>query len=251
MSYPRYISPALGSTQQIAVSPAITPASPGLYCGFVSVPMVFADCNYDTHADKSSVAQAQPFLCSRIVVEQFVKLLTRLHLIEPFLLGPAFFESTQKLLACFHRYAECALGENHHPIAESGQIAKRKQRAFPKLRHVCQQRQIDLTGKIAKLLSALQCFREDCVGARFHVPLRPIDCSIEILDRARVRTRYDHEIGVAPRTYRRFDSFRHLFNIDQRFSGQMSAALGKFLVFDVTTGQTCCFKLAYCTRDIF
>src|SRR5438132_1180366 len=89
MSYPRYISPAAGSTQQIAVSPAITPASPGLYCGFVSVPMVFADCNYDTHADKSSVAQAQPFLCSWIVVEQFVKLLTRLHLIEPFLLGPA------------------------------------------------------------------------------------------------------------------------------------------------------------------
>jgi hypothetical protein len=64
------------------------PASPGLYCGFVSVPMLFADCNYDTRADKSSVAQAQPFLCSWIVVEQFVKLLARLHFIEPFLLGP-------------------------------------------------------------------------------------------------------------------------------------------------------------------
>src|SRR5213596_2152290 len=64
--------PGSGSTQQIAVSPAITPASPRLNCGFVSVPMVFADCNYDTRADKSSVAQAQPFLCSWIVVEQFV-----------------------------------------------------------------------------------------------------------------------------------------------------------------------------------
>src|SRR4029077_65039 len=173
MSYPRYISPAAGSTQQIAVSPAITPANPGLYCGFVSVPMLFADCNYDTRADKSSVAEAQPFLCRWIVVEQFVKLLTRLHLIEPFLLGSAFFESAQKLLARFHRHAECALGENHHAVAESGQIRKRKQRAFPKLRHVCQQRQIDLIGKIAKLPSALQCLREDCVRARFHVPLRP------------------------------------------------------------------------------
>src|SRR6266436_950783 len=147
MSYPRYISPALGSTQQIAVSPAITPASPGLNCGFVSVPMLFADCNYDTRADKSSVAQAQPFLCSWIVVEQFVKLLTRLHLIEPFLLAPAFFESTQKLIGRFHRHAECALRKNHHAVTESGQILKRKQRAFPKLRHVRQKRQIDLTGK--------------------------------------------------------------------------------------------------------
>src|SRR5262249_34174607 len=150
---------AAGSTQQIAVSPAITPASPGLYCGFVSVPMLFADCNYDTRADKSSVAQAEPFLCSWIVVEQFVKLLARLHCIEPILLGPAFFESTQKLFARFHRNAECALGKNHHAITESSQILERKQRTFPKLRHVCQQWQVDLAGKIAKLLFALQRFR--------------------------------------------------------------------------------------------
>src|SRR6476660_3658743 len=78
---------------------------------------VFADCNYDTRADKSSVALARPSLCRWIVVEQFVKLLARLHLIEPFLLGPAFFESTQKLLARLHRNAECALGENHHAVA--------------------------------------------------------------------------------------------------------------------------------------
>ena len=52
--------------------------------------MLFADCNYDTRADKLSVALAYPFLRSRIVVEQFVKLLTRLHFIEPFLLAPLF-----------------------------------------------------------------------------------------------------------------------------------------------------------------
>src|SRR5215472_4043993 len=102
MSYPRYINPAAGSTQQIAVSPAITPASPGLYCGFVSVPMLFADCNYDTRADKSSVAQAQPLLCTRIVIEQFVELLARLHSIQPFFLGPAFLERTQQPLGRFH-----------------------------------------------------------------------------------------------------------------------------------------------------
>src|SRR6266403_32871 len=42
MSYPRYINPAFGSTQQIAVSPAITPANPGLYSGFFSVGIGFS-----------------------------------------------------------------------------------------------------------------------------------------------------------------------------------------------------------------
>src|SRR5262249_5876264 len=126
MSYPRYINPAAGSTQQIAVSPAITPASPGLYCGFVSVPMFFADCNYDTRADKSSVGQAQPFFRSWIVIEQLIELLPRLHLIDPFLLRTALLESPQKLLARFHRHAKCALRENYHAITESNQIRKRK-----------------------------------------------------------------------------------------------------------------------------
>src|SRR5215470_10305555 len=118
MSYPRYINPAAGSTQQIAVSPAITPANPGLYCGFVSVPMLFADCNYVTRADKSRVALAQPPFCGWIVVEQFVKLLARLHFIEPFLLRPALLESTKKLVGRFHRRTERALRKNHHPVSE-------------------------------------------------------------------------------------------------------------------------------------
>src|SRR5437870_3244094 len=122
MSYPRYISPAAGSTQQIAVSPAITPARPGLYCGFVSVPMLFADSSNDTRADKSSVVSTHPFLCSRIVIQQFVKLLTSLHLSDPFLWRAALFESSQEFLAGFHRHAECALWENHHPITKSNQI---------------------------------------------------------------------------------------------------------------------------------
>src|SRR5262245_42595654 len=181
MPYHRVTSSAAGSTQHIAVSPAITPANPGLYCGFVSVPMLFADCNYDTRADKSSVALAQPFLCSWIVVEQFVKFLAGLHLIQPFFLAPAFLASTQKFLARFHRDAKCALWKNHHSVAEFGQLRKRKQRAFPKLGHVSQQRQIDFAGEAAKLIGALQCLRKDCVSARFHVTLRPINCSIEIL----------------------------------------------------------------------
>src|SRR5215472_6907898 len=122
MSYPRYIRPAAGSTQQIAVSPAMTPAKPGLYCGFVSVPMLSADSSNDTRADKSSVVQTQPFLCSRIVIQQSVKLLPRLHLINPPLLRAVLFERTEKRFARLHRDAKRALRKNHHAIAESGQV---------------------------------------------------------------------------------------------------------------------------------
>ena len=47
-----YLNPAFGSTQQIAVSPAITPASPGLYSGFASVLIVFRHVINDTQFDK-------------------------------------------------------------------------------------------------------------------------------------------------------------------------------------------------------
>ena len=110
---------------------------------------------------------------------------------------------------------------------------------------------MDLAGKIAKFLFTLQRFRKDCVRARFHVLLRPINCPIEILNRARICPRDDHEIGITSRCYRRFDFFRHLLNIDERFSGKMSAALGEFLVLNMTTGQTYCFQVADCARNIF
>src|SRR6266446_2314469 len=214
MSYPRYISPAAGSTQQIAVSPAITPANPGLYCGFVSVPMLFADSSYDTRDDKWSVAQTEPFLCSWIVVQQFVKLLTGLHLIHPFFLRAADFQCMQEFLAGFHRHAKGALREYDHAITEFSQVLEGKQRAFAKLRHIRQQRHIDLTGKITKLLFALQSFGEDCVRARFDVPLRPIYRSTEILHRARIGPGDDHEIRIPSCSHRCFDSFRHFRNID-------------------------------------
>ena len=82
--------------------------------------MLFADCNYDTRADKSSVALARPSLCSWIVIEQFVEVLPRLHFIEPFLLGSTFLESAQKLVGRFHRHSECALRENHHAASVHG-----------------------------------------------------------------------------------------------------------------------------------
>src|ERR1041385_2867711 len=250
MSYPRYISPAAGSTQQIAVSPAITPAKPGLYCGFVSVPMLFADSSNDTRADKLSVVQTRPFLRSRIVIQQFVKLLPSLHLTNPFLLRAALFESLKEFLAGFHRHAECALWKNHHPITESHEILERNQRTFAKLGHIRQQRHIDLTGKITKLLFALQRFRKYCIRTRFDIALRPINSSIEIFYRTRIRPCDDHEIGIATRPCGRFDSSRHFIDIHQGFASNMSAAFWKFLVFNVATGQPRGFEFIDRASDV-
>src|SRR5881398_1471117 len=105
--------------------------------------MLSADSSYDTRADKLSVVQAQPFVCSWIVVQEFVKLLPRLHLINPFLLSAAFFESTQELLAGFHRHSKRALRENHNPITPSSQGLEGDERTFAKLRHVRYKRHID------------------------------------------------------------------------------------------------------------
>src|SRR6184192_4110021 len=104
MSYPRYISPAAGSTQQIAVSPAITPARPGLYSGFVSVAMLFADSSNDTRGDKWSVAKTQPFFRIRSVIEQLIKLLPRLQPVDPIRLRATLSQIAQKFFARFHRY---------------------------------------------------------------------------------------------------------------------------------------------------
>src|SRR5712664_4345761 len=125
--------PAFGSTQQIAVSPSITPASPGLYSGFASVLIVFRHVNNDTPFDKLSVAKTWPFRRRRIVLEQIVKLLTRLHLIEPIRLRAGFFQRPQKRLARFHDNPEGAHRENHHPVTELGELLDRKQRTFAEL----------------------------------------------------------------------------------------------------------------------
>ncbi len=106
-------------------------------------------------------------------------------------------------------------------------------------------------GEIAELLLVLQRLREKSR------PPRPLDNAgrvqspIEILHRPRIRPRDNEKIGIAPRRRRRFDFSDHLFNIDDRFAGEMSATLGKFLVLDVTTRQTRAFQFADRSRHIF
>src|SRR5437588_10053638 len=130
------MSPAFGSTQQMAVSPAITPASPGLYSGFASVVITFAHVNNDTPFDKCSVAKTFPLLRRRIVIEQIVKFLTGLHLLERIVLASGFFKRCEKFLTRFHRNAERALRENDHSISKIRELLKREQRTFPELSHV-------------------------------------------------------------------------------------------------------------------
>ena len=55
---------------------------------------------------------------------------------------------------------------------------------------------------------------------------------------------------IAARRHRRFDLPDHLLNIDKRFPGKMSAALRKFLIFDVAAGQARAFQFVNRARDI-
>src|SRR6266496_2906160 len=127
---------------------------------------------------------------------------------------------------------------------------ERKQRALPELSHVGEQRHINLLCEIPELLQALQRFGKDRVGASSDIFPRALHCLIETFYRARVRSRDDHEVRIAPRTCGGFDFTNHLIDSDNRFPCEMSATLWKFLVLDVATGQACAFQLANCPRHI-
>src|SRR5439155_1002436 len=147
-------------------------------------------------------------------------------------------ERSKKLFTRLHRNAERALRENHHPIAEVCELFECQQRAFAKLSHVREQRKINFLRKIAKLLGALQCLWKNCICASGKIFASPLDDAIEIFDPARICPCDNHEIRVATRADRSFDFANHFLDIHNRFPSEMSAALWKFLVFNVTTGQT-------------
>src|SRR6266550_224259 len=127
---------------------------------------------------------------------------------------------------------------------------ERKQRALPELSHVGEQRRINLLCEIPELLQALQRFGKDRVRASSDIFPRARHCLIKTFYRTRIVSRDDHEIRIAPRTYRSFNFANHLIDIDNRFPCEMAATLWKFLVLDVATGQACAFQLANCPRYI-
>src|ERR1041385_4526106 len=120
----------------MAVSPAITPAKPGLYADFWSVVMLVADSINDTPFDKSSVVPTRPILRCRVVFQKVVELLPGLHLVEPNLLRAALFQCPQKFLARFHRNTKRALWKNHPFVTKLGEVLKWKRGTFAELGHV-------------------------------------------------------------------------------------------------------------------
>src|SRR5581483_3784069 len=128
--------PAFGSTQQIFVSPAITPARPGLYCGFASVVISLVHVNNETRLDKCSVAKTFPLLGRRVVIEQVVELLPCLHLLKPVVLAACLLQRLEKSLARFHGDPESALREDNHAIPQVSELAKAQERAFAEFGHI-------------------------------------------------------------------------------------------------------------------
>src|SRR6266403_2419133 len=128
---------------------------------------------------------------------------------------------------------------------------ERNQRALPELSHVRKQRRINLLCEILEFLQTLKRFGKDRVRASSDIFPRALHGPIKTFYRARISSRDEHEIRIAPRTCGSFDFANHLLEFDNRFPCEMAATLWKFLVLDVATGQACAFQLANRPRHIF
>src|SRR5215216_5293702 len=78
---------------------------------------------------------AAPSTGGRVVIEQVIKVLPRLHFLEPIGLRADLFQRRKKEFTRFHRNAKRALWENHHSIAEVRELVKSQQRSFSKFSH--------------------------------------------------------------------------------------------------------------------
>ena len=72
---------------------------------------------------------------------------------------------------------------------------------------------------------AFRRFDEQNVGAGFRIDPRPLDCRIEAVFAARIRSCDDEEVAVGPRIRRRFDPPHHFVDRRELPSRFMAAAL--------------------------
>src|SRR5204863_3629870 len=94
---------------------------------------------------------SRPPLRRGIVIEQLIKLFSRLHLFQPIARTTFRFQIAQKFVSCFQRHPQRALRKNQHPVSELLQFSKIEQRTFSKLSHVREQRHVHFFCEITKL----------------------------------------------------------------------------------------------------
>ena len=75
--------------------------------------------------------------------------------------------------------------------------------------------------------------------------------AFEILKRARIGPRDDEKIAIAFGGHGCANLRRHLLGFDETFARQMSATFRKFLVFEMTTGQSGALQFVNRASDIF
>ena len=88
-------------------------------------------------------------------------------------------------------------------------------------------------------------FDEQHVGAGFAIALAALQRRFEAFDRDRVAARDDHEVAIGARVARRFDFRDHLGGRNDALAGEMSAALGPRLVFEMHARDAGSFVVAY------
>src|SRR5581483_10838637 len=144
-----------------------------------------------------------------------------------------------------------ALRKDDHLVSESRELLETEQWTFPELRHVRQQRRLYFLGERLEFIRVLQRLGKNGIGASIEITSCAFHGRIEIFHRSRIRPRNNHEIVIATSIYSGFNFCSHLIHVDNGFAGEMPAAFGELLIFDVTSSQSRFLQLANSACYIF
>ena len=163
----------------------------------------------------------------RVVVEEFVELLTGLHEVEEAFLRPLVADDGQRRVHGLHRHAHQGDGEEDRREAEVGEFVDGQQRANPKLGHVCQERR--LVGKLpadpGKLVPIPRCLGEEPIGTRVSVGVEACQGVIEARHPAGIAAGDDHGVGIAAAGPGCGHLLHHLAHRHDLLAGQMATPL--------------------------
>ena len=163
----------------------------------------------------------------RVVVEEFVELLTGLHEVEEALLCSLVADDGQRRVHGLHRHAHQGDREEDRRVAKVGEFVDGQQRANPKLGHVRQER--CLVGKLpadpGKLVPIPRCLGEEPIGTRVSVGVEARQGVIEARHPAGIAAGDDHGVGIAAPGPGCGHLLRHLAHRHDLLAGQMAAAL--------------------------
>jgi hypothetical protein len=185
-----------------------------------------------------------------LVVEEVVKLFAGLHEVEDVGLRAIGGEQVECGFTGFHGDAEERDGIDHGRVAEVSELVEREQRAFAEFGHVGDERRFDGGGELLEFFFRLQGFGKNPVGAGIEVTFRAVNRVIKAGHAAGIGAGDNHQVLIGLGCGCRSQLGTHGQGLDERFAGQVSAALGELLVFELDGRRTGGFELDDRSLDV-